>query len=76
MTGRLISMDEFAVPNRAAPYPAERLRELSTELFRVQGEIDRRSGVFGLEWAAEAHTVTEEFHGLVLALLTLTGEPS
>ena len=62
-------------PPKPAPMSAEALTELSTQLFRVQGEIQLQAARFGSVWASLAHRQTEEFHGLVLALLTVREQP-
>lgn len=58
-------------PRMPAPMSREELGALSTSCFRLQGELARRSEVFGPEWAEQSHSLLAQFHGLVLALMTV-----
>lgn len=55
----------------AGPMSRNDLSRISTDCFRLQGEIDRQTERFGPVWAVQAHHLCESFHGLVLALLTV-----
>jgi hypothetical protein len=51
----------------------EDLGLVSTMLFRLQSEIERQSGIHGPAWSREAHEHVEWTHGIVLALMAMSG---